>query len=98
MAESPELTDWVEAINSELGVTRVPLNVPISLLYIAAYLATAACRLVGTSSPLHPRRVAKLAINNDIYPALLAERSYKFRYRFEEALADWRVSCERDWI
>lgn len=46
-------------------------------------------QLVGSPMGICPARVKKLQISTNICGKKMAESGYKFRYSFEEALADW---------
>ena len=50
----------------------------------------AACaKMVGSPMGICPARVRKLQISTNICGKRMAESGYKFKYTFEEALADW---------
>jgi len=50
----------------------------------------AACaKLVGSPMGICPARVKKLQISTNICGKKMASCGYRFKYSFEEALADW---------
>ncbi|HZP12805.1 MAG TPA: NAD(P)-dependent oxidoreductase [Nevskiaceae bacterium] len=93
----PTLSEYVETIQRVAGWRRWIPSVPYGLLYHAARVFNAIVSLFGISTPIHPRRVEKLKIANDVIPQSLVEQGYPFHYTLEEGLRRWREEAPEEW-
>lgn len=75
----------VEAMKKVTGLTQVVPYIPNMLIMPAATVA----KCIGSPMGICPARVKKLQISTNISGQKLAASGYKFKYSFEEALADW---------
>ena len=76
----------VDAIKKVTGLKRKIIKINASLLTFAASIISA---LGGKKVGIHPARIKKLMISTNISSKKLASSDYRFKYTFEEALADW---------
>jgi hypothetical protein len=53
---------------------------------------------MGSPMGICPDRVKKLQISTNICGKKLAESGYKFKYSFEEAIADWFDDNNREFL
>jgi len=97
-AEPPKLHEYVDTIQRVSGRRRWIPTVPYGLLLWAARVVHGLTSLLGLRSPIHPRRVEKLKIANDVVPAYLIERGYPFHYTLESALQRWREEAPEEWL
>ena len=67
------------------GLKQAVPYIPNSLIMPAAFCA----KLVGSPMGICPARVKKLQISTNICGKKMAASAYKFKYTFEEAIADW---------
>ena len=75
----------VKIMKKQTGLKSwVPL-IPTWVLMPAAYAA----RMVGSPMGICPERVRKLMTSTNISGRKLAQSGYKFRFSFDEAIADW---------
>jgi len=67
---------------------------------IPAWLLMTAARILGPIGGkkigIHPARVKKLMISTNICGKKLADSGYKFKYTFEESIADWYNDCNKE--
>jgi len=66
-----------------------PVTVPGSLLRLAASCMKPLSGLFPAGSKLHPQRMAKLTLANDVRPTRLTTMGYPFAWPLERALHDW---------
>jgi len=87
------MSDFVEAIQSVLGVKYRPASVPRTMLLALSYPIDALFRLSGIKQPISPTRIKKLYRSTNIQPMRLREMGYEYRYSLREALDDWASDC-----
>jgi nucleoside-diphosphate-sugar epimerase len=66
-----------------------PFVAPAALLKLAAAVLTPASRLFPASSKVHPRRITKLTLVNDVRATELKNMGYSFDWSLEAALGHW---------
>ncbi|MCL1825577.1 MAG: NAD(P)-dependent oxidoreductase [Betaproteobacteria bacterium] len=76
----------VETIKKVTGLKRKIIKINASLLTFAASFISV---LGGNKLGIHPTRVKKTMISTNISCKKLNLTDYRFKYTFEEALADW---------
>lgn len=75
----------VKTIKKVTGLTQFVPYIPNAIIMPAAFCA----KLLGSPMGICPARVKKLQISTNICGKKLAASGYKFKYTFEEAIADW---------
>ena len=75
----------VTAMKKVTGLTQWVPYIPNSIIMPMAVCA----KMVGSPMGICPARVKKLQISTNICGKKMAESGYKFKWMFEEALADW---------
>lgn len=78
-----------EALGQLKNFERNPFMVPEALLKLAASTLTPVSRLFPASSKLHPRRITKLTLVNDVRATQLKNMAYPFSWSVESALDHW---------
>lgn len=79
------IEEIVKTIKKVTGLTQWVPYIPNAII-----MPTAACfKLIGSPMGICPARVKKLQISTNICGKKLAASGYKFKYSFEEAIADW---------
>lgn len=81
----------VKAMKKVTGLEQSVPYIPNSIIMPAAYCA----QMLGSPMGICPARVKKLQISTNISGMKMAESGYKFKYSFEEALADWYEDNDR---
>jgi hypothetical protein len=66
-----------------------PFTAPEVLLKTAAAMLTPFSRLFPAGSKVHPRRITKLTLINDIRATALMDMEYPFTWSLEAALTHW---------
>ncbi len=99
-AENPTLREVVDTIADAVGRPRVRWHVPFAPVYAASVVCDRACRLVGVSPPLYPRRVNFFRIDR-AFTIERARRELGYAPRYDlrsgiEHTARWYR--ERGWI
>ena len=79
------IEEIVKTIKKVTGLTQSVPYIPNSIIMPAAKCA----QLLGSPMGICPARVKKLQISTNICGKKLAQSAYKFKYTFEEAIADW---------
>ena len=79
------IEEIVKTIKKVTGLNQFVPYIPNSLIMPVAFCA----KLVGSPMGICPARVKKLQISTNICGKKLAQSTYKFKYTFEEAIADW---------
>lgn len=79
------IEEIVKAMKKVTGLKQAVPYIPNSLIMPAAFCA----KLVGSPMGICPARVKKLQISTNICGKKMAASAYKFKYTFEEAIADW---------
>ena len=67
------------------GLTQSVPYIPNAMIMPAAFCA----QMVGSPMGICPARVKKLQISTNICGKKMKECGYKFKWTFEDALADW---------
>jgi nucleoside-diphosphate-sugar epimerase len=93
----PTLSEYVETIKEISGWRRWIPSVPYRLLLGVATVFNAFTSLFGITTPIHPRRVEKLRIANDVIPQYLIDQGYPFHYTLEQGLKRWREEAPAEW-
>ena len=75
----------VTAMKKVTGLSQSVPYIPNAIIMPAATCA----KMVGSPMGICPARVKKLQISTNICGKKMAESGYKFKWTFEEALADW---------
>ncbi len=84
----------VETMKKVTGLKRNVMLIPSWLIMGAAYVA----QCLGSPMGICPARVKKLQISTNICGKKMSECGYKFKYTFEEAIADWFEDNGRKWL
>ena len=79
------IEEIVKTMKKVAGLKQAVPYIPNSLIMPAAFCA----KMVGSPMGICPARVKKLQISTNICGKKMAASGYKFRYSFEEAIADW---------
>lgn len=79
------IEEIVKTMKKVTGLTQWVPYIPNTLIMPAAFCA----KMVGSPMGICPARVKKLQISTNICGKKMAASGYKFRYSFEEAIADW---------
>ncbi len=79
------IEEIVKTMKKVTGLTQWVPYIPNTLIMPAAFCA----KMVGSPMGICPARVKKLQISTNICGKKMAVSGYKFRYSFEEAIADW---------
>lgn len=75
----------VKTIKKVTGLTKFVPYIPNAVIMPVAFIA----KCLGSPMGICPARVKKLQISTNICGSKLATSGYKFKYTFEEAIADW---------
>ena len=81
----------VEAMKKVTGLTQFVPDIPNWVIMPMARMAM----LLGSPMGICPARVKKLQISTNICGEKLKNCGYKFKWSFEEALADWFEDNDR---
>lgn len=81
-----------ETMKKQTGMKRHTFLVPSWLLMPAARILGP---IGGKKIGIHPARVKKLMISTNICGKKLAKSGYKFKYDFEQTIADWYEDCDK---
>ncbi len=81
-----------ETMKKQTGMKRHTFLVPSWLLMPAARILGP---IGGKKIGIHPARVKKLMISTNICGKKLANSGYKFKYDFEQTIADWYEDCDK---
>jgi nucleoside-diphosphate-sugar epimerase len=84
----------VNTIKKVTGLTQAVPYVPNSLIMPAAVIA----KCVGSPMGICPARVKKLQISTNICGKKMAASGYRFKWTFEEAVADWFDDNHRKYL
>lgn len=79
------IEEIVKTMKKVAGLKQAVPYIPNSLIMPAAFCA----KMVGSPMGICPARVKKLQISTNICGKKMTASGYKFRYSFEEAIADW---------
>lgn len=79
------IEEIIKTMKKVAGLKQAVPYIPNSLIMPAAFCA----KMVGSPMGICPARVKKLQISTNICGKKMAASGYKFRYSFEEAIADW---------
>lgn len=88
------IEEIVNTIKKVTGLTQFVPYIPNALIMPAASVA----KCMGSPMGICPDRVKKLQISTNICGKKLAESGYKFKYTFEEAIADWFNDNNREFL
>lgn len=83
----------IRNVQAALGNHRPIPTIPLSALLPVAALASWA---FGSTFPVNPARVRKLATPTSIVPRVLNERGFEFKYSFARSLDHWRKIAPQD--
>jgi nucleoside-diphosphate-sugar epimerase len=97
LPEPPRLHEYVEAIQRIGQRRRWTPSLPYGLLLGLARAFYGLASMCGIKTPIHPRRIEKLLIANDVVPAYLLAQGFVFRYTLEQSLARWREEAPEEW-
>ena len=75
----------VKSMKKVTGLTQVVPYIPNALIMPAATCA----KMIGSPMGICPKKKKKLQISTNICGKKMKESGYKFKWTFEEALADW---------
>lgn len=75
----------VNTMKKVTGLTQIVPYIPNAIIMPAAFCA----QLVGSPMGICPARVKKLQISTNICGKKMKDSGYRFKWSFEEALADW---------
>jgi nucleoside-diphosphate-sugar epimerase len=78
-----------KALQKSGVVSGKPLTVPEPLLKLAINLLNPLARVLAPGSKIHPQRLAKLMLANDVRPSNLTAMGYPYAWPLNRALADW---------
>lgn len=84
----------VRTIKKVTGLTQSVPYIPNAVIMPLAAFA----QLLGSPMGICPARVRKLQISTNISGKALAESGYKFKWTFDEAVADWFEDNKRLWL
>ena len=93
---APDIREICETLARVTGVAAPKLMIPGGLLKTAASLLGAANATGLAGEGVHPDRVRKLMVSNNISGAKLVRDGYRLEFSLEEAFADWRRDCGGD--
>ena len=75
----------VNTMKKVTGLTQIVPYIPNAIIMPAAFCA----QWVGSPMGICPARVKKLQISTNICGKKMKDSGYRFKWSFEEALADW---------
>lgn len=82
----------VGVMKKQTGLTQFVPYIPNLVIMPAAFCA----KLLGSPMGICPARVKKLQISTNICGKKLAQSGYKFKWSFEEAIADWFADNKKE--
>lgn len=88
------IEEIVNTIKKVTGLTQSVPYIPNSIIMPVAKCA----QLLGSPMGICPARVKKLQISTNICGKKLAQSVYKFKYTFEEAIADWYNDNKKQYL
>jgi hypothetical protein len=88
-AEPLTFNAYGEALNKLRRFEKQPFVVPESLLKMASSLLTPLSLVFSSHSKVHPRRITKLTLVNDVRATELREMGYPYRWPLDGALDHW---------
>lgn len=88
------IEEIVKTIKKVTGLTQWVPYIPNAIIMPAA----ACFKLIGSPMGICPARVKKLQISTNICGKKLAASGYKFKYSFEEAIADWYEDNQKQYL
>ena len=95
--EENKLEDYVRNISAVLGKRSIILTVPFYFLLLVSYFLSPLLDFFLKNNPIHPKRIKKLKVSNNVVPKFLQSNGYKFRYSLLESFNDWKKEEPTDW-
>lgn len=93
----PTLEEYVDTTKAVLGVHRFVPTLPFGALLATSHLVQAVASVFGVDQPIHPERVRKLKVDNQIIPQFLIDQGYPFKYSLSQSLEDWKRDVPDEW-
>ena len=93
----PKICDYEFAIKHALKKNTFTPSLPFFLILLISYIITFFTKLLRIKDFLHPVRVRKLLISNDIEASFLKNNEFKFNYDLQNAFEDWKKELPSDW-
>lgn len=97
MNPAPSIEEYISVICQTKKVRRFIPAIPYRILYVAAFVIEACCKLVNIKQPISPVRIKKLVRSNDIVAKVLEDENYPYQYTLSSAMADWYKECPEEW-
>jgi len=97
-AENPivPMKDLGTIIKRSLGIKRIILTIPTTLLVIVTSIVYTIGKPFGKFSSIHPVRVKKAGFPTNVKPKYLIDNGFNFKYGFEESLKHWMKHTPND--